>query len=338
MINKVVLKNFQSHKETEVDLSNGLNVLTGQSDSGKSAIIRAINWVVTNKPGGDSFRSKWVKKEPTEVILELDTGDVIRRVKGNTKNSYFLNDTEFKAMGQSVPDEIQKVLNIDSLNIQSQHDSVFLLSESSGEVARTLNRVVNLEIMDKALALCNSERLRINRELQNYSDEIDNRFEQLNEFNFLDKYEERIKELETLYERYDNRRTKYNEIVDILEEIDAIECDILDIKVPPDAVVSDLTMQFSELGACKVSKEQLKRIIDKIRYINREIEEFKIPDIKELETLVKEVEKRRSESEDLENLILKTQKIQKTYKILNKEIKELESELPKVCPLCGHKI
>ncbi|WP_035425703.1 AAA family ATPase, partial [Halalkalibacterium ligniniphilum] len=54
-INTVRLENFQSHLDTSIDFSTGLNVIVGQSDSGKTSILRAIRWVLYNQPRGTDF-------------------------------------------------------------------------------------------------------------------------------------------------------------------------------------------------------------------------------------------------------------------------------------------
>ena len=55
MISRVCLQNFQSHEESELELSPGINVIVGSSNSGKSAIVRAMEGVRTNRPWGTSF-------------------------------------------------------------------------------------------------------------------------------------------------------------------------------------------------------------------------------------------------------------------------------------------
>ena len=42
MIKSVGIVNFQSHEETAIEFSPGLNVIAGGSDAGKSSILRAI--------------------------------------------------------------------------------------------------------------------------------------------------------------------------------------------------------------------------------------------------------------------------------------------------------
>ena len=339
MITKITLKNFQSHRNSEIEFTDGLNILSGQSDSGKSAIIRALNWVFTNKPSGDAFRSTWARKRPTEVSVFLDSGDVVKRVKGKSVNSYFLNDREFKAMGQSVPDEILQVLNIDTLNIQSQHDAPFLLSESSGEVARTLNRIVNLEIMDKALVECNSERLRLNREIQRYSDEIDNRFEQLKEFDILDAYERDVSDLEKKQERLQSRIEAHDKLATLLDTIDDARNASSLVIVPDDTLVESLTNAFAELAGCTVSVNQLKKYLERVRYINKQLSTIKIPNnIGELEQCINDIKTLKTENSEIRNLVRNIKDTKDGIVELDGEIRTMKRKMPETCPLCGHKI
>jgi len=53
-IKTITLKNFQSYKNQVIHCKPGLNLLIGTSDSGKSAILRAISFVLYNYPKRDS--------------------------------------------------------------------------------------------------------------------------------------------------------------------------------------------------------------------------------------------------------------------------------------------
>jgi len=44
------------------------------------------------------------------------------------------------------------LVRVDDINFQGQHDSPFWFAESAGEVARHLNRIVNLDVIDRVLA------------------------------------------------------------------------------------------------------------------------------------------------------------------------------------------
>ena len=52
MIKSVELKNFQSHNQSRLEFCDGVNIIVGASDSGKSAILRGLFWVLYNNPNG----------------------------------------------------------------------------------------------------------------------------------------------------------------------------------------------------------------------------------------------------------------------------------------------
>ncbi len=141
MLQKIEINNFQSHKNSVLEFDKGVNIIVGTSDSGKSSIMRAINKVLRNRPLGDGFCSYWGGK--TSILLQTENVE-IEWTKSNP-DAYRLNDTEFKAFGTDVPEEIKQELNMDLVNIQNQHDSSFLISKSPGEVAQHFNKIAHLE-------------------------------------------------------------------------------------------------------------------------------------------------------------------------------------------------
>ncbi|MFW6173626.1 MAG: AAA family ATPase, partial [Elusimicrobiota bacterium] len=141
MIKSLELNNFQSHKNSLLEFDPGVNIIVGNTDSGKSSLIRSLKLVIYNKPSGDSFISHWAKQ--LNVKLEVDD-HTIQRVKGSS-NKYILDDKEFTSFGTTTPDEINQVINMSDVNTQFQLDPAFLLSSTSGEVAQYLNKVANLD-------------------------------------------------------------------------------------------------------------------------------------------------------------------------------------------------
>jgi DNA repair protein SbcC/Rad50 len=151
-IKSIHLVNFQSHADTHIDFSPGVNVIIGPSRNGKTSILRALRWVAENRPSGEAFKRHGSEKEGTEVSLELDTGQVITRVKTSNDNYYDLNGEPFRAFGQDVPLPISKVLNLSPINTAGQFDQPYLIFDSPGEVARTLNKIVHLDVIDTSLS------------------------------------------------------------------------------------------------------------------------------------------------------------------------------------------
>lgn len=149
MFTKLTIKNFQAHQKLALDLDPGVTSIVGASDRGKSAVIRALRWLATNRPAGQEFIRDGGKQ--AEVNLSVD-GRCITRQRSKSKNDYFLDDEVYKAFGNEPPEDITTLLNLDEINFQGQHDSPFWFTETAGEVSRQLNRIVDLEIIDSTLA------------------------------------------------------------------------------------------------------------------------------------------------------------------------------------------
>lgn len=147
--NAIELRDFQCHKNLEIALSPKITSITGRTDAGKSAILRALRWACLNDFPGDDF----IRDGAKQVTVTAHTiKNSVERSKGIGGNLYKLNTDEFKSFGQSVPEPIAKVLNLNEINFQGQMDSPFWFSLSAPEVSRQLNRVIDLSIIDTALS------------------------------------------------------------------------------------------------------------------------------------------------------------------------------------------
>jgi DNA repair protein SbcC/Rad50 len=192
MIKELFISNFQSHYDSTLSFDKGVNVIIGQSDSGKSAIIRALKWLIFNKPSGESFRSNW--GGTTKVEIFTDDAHVVRM--RDQENKYILGDMHFKAFATDVPSEIIKALNISDINLQQQLDSVFLLSQSAGETAGHFNKIANLSKIDQGTSNVNSAIRALEQDIKYKTAEIEQQEEQLKQFEHLERFEAEVEVLE----------------------------------------------------------------------------------------------------------------------------------------------
>lgn len=158
---KLTISNFQSHRNSTVEFHPGVNIIAGETSAGKSTIIRALGWILQNKPAGDGIRAHGLKpKDKVTATLEFQTPagtwHEVTRTKNSTENAYIMGDEVFKALRSDVPEEISSLANINEVNFQGQFDGPFLLSKSPGEVSRFLNRMVELDAIDAATKKANS--------------------------------------------------------------------------------------------------------------------------------------------------------------------------------------
>ena len=148
MIRQLHINHFQSHDCTTLKFHPGVNVIVGPSDSGKSAIMRALRWVLFNKGGTGAF-SHWSPKR-MDVGLLLEGKESITRSRSPSGNHYQIEDSELAAVGKDVPPAVSELLNVTDLNMQRQGDPYFLLNDGAPEVARKLNEIAGLESIEQA--------------------------------------------------------------------------------------------------------------------------------------------------------------------------------------------
>ena len=106
---------YQGHKNTSMALHPNVNIILGPSDVGKSTIVRAINWVSTNRPIGDDYRMDFGKGD-TEVGVEFVDESYVLRRKGTSFNGYEADGKDLKALRTDVPLEVKEIMQMDEEN------------------------------------------------------------------------------------------------------------------------------------------------------------------------------------------------------------------------------
>ncbi len=304
MIKSLHITNFQSHKNTYLEFHNGVNVVLGVTDSGKSSLFRAMNWLINNRPTGESFRSNW--GGDTNVFIELNEDINIVRKRTKKENVYYIHDkedpVEFKAIKTDVPDEIKTVLNMSSINIQRQLDSHFLLSNTSGETSKFLNKIVNLDKIDIALKNAETDKRQTNGTISSMELFIEQELTEIKKYN-------NIKEIDEILTGLEKEQSQI--------DIEDHEIDLL----------KDLISDISALDRKKKSFENLAEI-EKIYWkLDKDIQEIQVYDdmIQELSAILDEIDLNMTSKKNLKS-----------------KIKELEKKynniMPEVCPLCQQRI
>lgn len=331
MIKRIEIRNFQSHKNTDIDFSEGINVLCGESDNGKSAVIRAIKWVCENRPlGTDKLNSHWNDKfkESMSVKLIMDNGYWVERIRDKERNGYNYFDgnsiVELNAIGNDVPQTVKDLLNLSDVNFQFQMDSPYLLSMSSGDASRYLNQIIHLDSIDKILSVAesnkrslNSEQKVVEKDLNEYSKKVENLSwldEAIPMQKRIDKYDEILNsknmEISSLeksiidFESYESNKIDLSEQKKLVEEIENIE-------IPDFSIIKSQIDSFENCQESIVDLSEQKKLVE-------EIENIEIPSF-----------------EDLEKSIDDFLYFEKLNKESIGEKEELEKSLPDVCPLCG---
>lgn len=240
-IEKIILENFQSHEYTELRLSRGVNVIVGPSDSGKTAVMRALKWNLFNEPSGVEFVREGEREVSVSITFQNKV-EVVRR-RSKSKNQYILripgeDELIFEGFGTHVPREIKeatgiyKVLLDDkkmlSLNFSDQLEGPFLLQESDSYKAQAIGRMVGVDVLDEAMrnTLRDKKQISIHKEILEKDCEATEKsleaFKQLDEKiilrDRLKKMYEKIQNLEEKNRRASGYREKQIDLINAREE------------------------------------------------------------------------------------------------------------------------
>lgn len=198
MITRITIHNFQCHKHLDLDLGRS-TVLSGNSNSGKTAVLRALYWVLFNTPSGDAYVSYWAKNkmkfkadEYTSVIVEVD-GHVIERKRSNDFNGYIVDGKVYEALRTAVPDEVTKIFNLADASVQRQMDAPFLLAATPGEASQYLNSLAGLECVDEILTIAKRNVADTSATLEETKDSVDALEKEVGSYGWVSSAEDLLK-------------------------------------------------------------------------------------------------------------------------------------------------
>ena len=202
-LKSIRLINFQSHRNTLINLAGPgkLTVITGPSDSGKSAVIRALRLVFYNVPQGDGFIFN--AEDKCTASLAYDDGAVVERIRSRGGiNRYRINDQTFEGFGTGVPLEVQKATGIRKLeigdqsfllNLSEQLDGPFLGKSVSGPArAKVLGKLAGTEEIDHAGKEVKTDLYRANRQKEILDKGIESLEADINDFNWVYSMERKV--------------------------------------------------------------------------------------------------------------------------------------------------
>lgn len=335
MIQKLKIRNFQAHRNLEIEFGPHVTSIVGSSDKGKSSIIRALKWVNDNRPRGDSF-IRHGKKQAT-VIITTDSGAVKRKKsKSKTKNLYQLDDQEFKAFGNDVPEAISTALNLSDINFQGQHDSPFWFNDSAGGVSRQLNKIVDLTVIDSTLSNLAGELRKARSEESVIQDRLNKTSEQRKVLKYIRTKDKELKKVENLEDELTTIMVEIDSLASISEEV-SIHRDIL---TRASLMTSDSETVLAEGQRWREAEKKVRDLADiviRLRQLKK-VSDQKIPNIDPLEKSYEAMMEVRKEITPLEifiktiesSILVHDNIVKQTYK-LKKDLEKKEGEL---CPHC----
>jgi len=336
MITRLLVRDFQNHTKQDIRLDPQITAIVGPSDTGKSALIRALRWLCLNKPRGSGFIRDGSKVCSVKLRVDKQT---ITRKKGIT-NSYHLDKRKMVSFGTEVPQSIANILNVGEVNFQGQHDPPFWFDLTPGELAKRLNDLVDLGTIDRVTAFLSSKQRKTNAEMGVCQDRLESVENQLAGLEHVPELDEALQGVEGLEAESTERRSQASAMAKLVDRCvfkSARHGTLEEASADAESLVA---LGGTWKSAC-IDRDELKVVTSSVGELET-VAAVELPDYETLNFLSDEVEKVSHEWEQFNRLYKMADQAEDGEREARQAYNEAEQELLKrsegICPICGGKL
>jgi len=311
MIKSLLLKNFQSHRNSYFEFSPHVTAIVGHNNQGKSAIFRALVKVLRNDPKGDVFITDTpVKEIECQITLETDRGKILRQIRSDSSseaNMYIVNDVDkYVKFGNEIPVEVKAVFGVSDiqkfgdetvdLNFQHQLDDRFLVTGRgvSSIRGKVLGKTTGVDDAQRALQLAVSDFNELNRELKKSTKEVKDTELALENYATLDAQIATVGKLQEAYDecvlaqlRIDQLKSLYTKLKTCVDEARKANQNLSTL-IAVDKYISKLA-EASLLQKEASVYRQLESIGNKLRSKEKTVADIATVDFVAVETVVRKL-------------------------------------------------
>ncbi len=340
-INKLDIKNFKAIKHITFDKNKKVNLITGENGNGKSSILDAIRYILTDEL--DDKISSFVRwgTDKFEIICEFEHKGIeytleIEGSKGAKKRLAFNGEEYFNSEATS---KLRDIIDFELTKysaISEQGKTAQLLFQKKTERLNTLSRILKIDSINESSENVKEEVRKIRENVKVLETEL-NSLENA-EFSLMDEIIlPEIDEIKKEFEVVEKEKNDYNvkqkeldkEISEIKESISEIKLSfekkknesISNIKteiINLENKLKDIKRKKNEFDSAVISSKTIK---DEIKDLENSLNNKK----KETKTVIEP-----SQSEDyLKQIYTKKIEVEQSIKSIEKEIKSLKD---RKCP------
>ncbi len=269
MLTRIELYNFQAHEKLDLPLGR-LTCFTGPSNSGKSAVLRAIAGLLRNDAVGPYVREG---AKDLKVVLHRDDGLVVEWTKGKTPPAYKITypDGSVKKLpkvGANVPVEVSEALCMGdltledgktkvSVNLHEQADKPFLVFDTGGQVAKVMGELTSAGKLFSAAAEGNRRTKADKKRKDLRQEDIDKLTTELSSYAGLDDLTEKMGWVETKLTEADGAEKAASELESLLTNLASLENELslVNSSMPP--LEKAATLDLKQLSALQSAVSSL---------------------------------------------------------------------------------
>jgi hypothetical protein len=232
---EVEIWNFQSI-EHDVVVIDGFTAIVGQSNIGKSAIVRAVKAALTGAPA-DTFvrhgklclrlvRGTKTCKCACKVHIRTEGLDLLWE-KGDAVNRYTFNGKEYTAVNRGMPDFLKdqfdyvKLGRDDSvlLQVSDQFRPLFLVDQPGSVVADVLSDVARLDHINVAIGMAEKDRRAASATRKVREKDVTDLTLKLSTFDGLDTFAGQVQWAEQSYEKLQKLLAHLDEVQRFADQV-----------------------------------------------------------------------------------------------------------------------
>lgn len=284
-IKRIIAHNFMSCKHIEVDIDSHLNIIVGESDSGKTTLFkRSLDWCLFNSLSGDYFvrnndegkvdkKGELIKEDECYVTVIFDNDSKITRKRIKGKNIYEITDENgeffpFENFGNNIPDKVfeisgMKKIIVDkdlslNLNIPNKKENG-ILSTSNGVKAKIVGSFAGTNVIDAAIRELQSDTKNNSSNIKFIEEEINKIDLDIEKLGDIKEKEEKLKKCDDLLNRYKEKEEKIFFLKDLDRTINSTKeiIETLQKTINSKEYINECYVRYTELEL------KLKSILEK---------------------------------------------------------------------------
>ncbi|MFW5799639.1 MAG: hypothetical protein ACOCV8_02390 [Spirochaetota bacterium] len=362
---KVKINDFQIIKKADLEFLPGITAIVGDSNNGKSSIIRAIEYAINNK-GGSGFINYGA--DFCEIAIEDNNHKIIwHKDRASRKSFYKLDNKQLDKIGQTQLEEVGQLLNMPEVNINNekfrlnfwkQMEYPFLVGKTSYQLFEFISNSKEQELISELQDESAIDLKQLRKDIEYNQAKIDSKtsditvleesiakLEKFNNFN--------IDQLEAISDIFELLSTNIQEFKSISDRKAATKNELMQVR--SNYIILD--KQVNQLNTYIDLFDTLYNVLENYSTIHNTISNFK----KDLDDINNTINIKTKKVDTLDNIITEIKAFTEQYSIyqelaeslyaiktqnkttkdniynIEDEIKEINKELGefKSCPLCG---
>lgn len=372
---KLHIENFQAISDIEMDFEKGINIIVGQSNSGKTSVLRAIDTLVNNGSGSAEF----IKRGTKQTSVEMDyNGNNIKWNRTPKEIEYSINGEKFLKVGST---DLFKLLPDNGFvrdpqgefsNLEDEWTLPFPFYKSGSEIFKLFENIFSVSDSARILKCMKESEDENKRALKDSEKEIEHvnlKIDSIRKLNIkesvekLKEYKNNLtyinNELEELYETRNELyklRNKLAEAKQIPSSIDINLQDELDNYTELQGglyKINQLQLEYNTISKLPKDKIEtniiseninsvidIKGDLDKLHKFKRILNVTLPTPLTVNENIFNDINTLHEHLNTLKCLQVKGKNLVQTLRDKKEKISSLKEELSKVevCPLCGNNI